>query len=195
MTWGPPGRSSSRLRADPPCAAARQYAAGPRPERVRFAEGIAVEPCFNLDKRDERSFRGSVSGMGFAYCDFRHQGAKQMLMARAVGCARCIPPDRRARPMPRTPKFPRGWIACGRELRLEPVKSVEPARTESAPELRRSTDYEISHCSAHRSERVSLEVSISGSDGDLPYLGPANSCVGSDWRSNLGGLTGGRSNT
>src|ERR1700749_3215783 len=46
--------------------------------------GIPFEPCFNLDKKDERSFRGSVSGMGFAYCDLRHQGAAQMLMARAV---------------------------------------------------------------------------------------------------------------
>jgi hypothetical protein len=35
-------------------------------------EGISFEPCFNLDKTDEVSFRGSVSGMGFAYCDF-HQ--------------------------------------------------------------------------------------------------------------------------
>src|ERR1700754_2473046 len=33
----------------------------------------------------ERCFRGSVSGMGFAYCDFRHQGGgQQMLMARSV---------------------------------------------------------------------------------------------------------------
>src|SRR5215470_12676963 len=46
--------------------------------------GLPFEPCFNLDKKDERSFRGSVSGMSFAYCDFHHQGAAQMLMARAV---------------------------------------------------------------------------------------------------------------
>src|SRR6202040_898768 len=46
--------------------------------------GIPFEPCFNLDKQDEVSFRGSVSGMSFAYCDFRHQGGAQMLMARAV---------------------------------------------------------------------------------------------------------------
>src|ERR1700740_1829713 len=46
--------------------------------------GIPFEPCFNLDKQDERSFRGSVSGMSFAYCDFHHQGGTQMLMARAV---------------------------------------------------------------------------------------------------------------
>jgi len=46
--------------------------------------GLPFEPCFNLDKTDDRSFRGSVSGMGFAYCDFHHQGAAQMMMARAV---------------------------------------------------------------------------------------------------------------
>ena len=47
-------------------------------------KGLPFEPCFNLDKKDERNFRGSVSGLGFAYCDFRHQGAEQMLLARAV---------------------------------------------------------------------------------------------------------------
>src|SRR5947199_5662212 len=54
-------------------------------------KGIPFEPCFNLDKRDERSFRGSVSGMGFAYCDFRHQGGgHQMLMARSVARPRAL---------------------------------------------------------------------------------------------------------
>src|ERR1700754_4901172 len=46
--------------------------------------GLPFEPCFNLDKTSEVSFRGSVSGMGFAYCDFHNQGGTQMLMARAV---------------------------------------------------------------------------------------------------------------
>ena len=46
--------------------------------------GLPFEPCFNLDRKDEVSFRGSVSGMSFAYCDFHHQGGTQMLMARAV---------------------------------------------------------------------------------------------------------------
>jgi len=31
---------------------------------------LPFEPCFNLDKTDAHSFRGSVWGMGFAYCDF-----------------------------------------------------------------------------------------------------------------------------
>src|SRR6188472_469541 len=53
-------------------------------------KGLPFEPCFNIDKRDDRSFRGSVSGMGFAYCDFRHQGASQMLMARSVSRPRSL---------------------------------------------------------------------------------------------------------
>src|ERR1700712_4584030 len=37
-------------------------------------KGLPFEPCFNLIKSTEVSFRGSVSGLGFAYCDFRKQG-------------------------------------------------------------------------------------------------------------------------
>ena len=32
--------------------------------------GLPIEPCFNLERIDTNSFRGSVSGLGFAYCDF-----------------------------------------------------------------------------------------------------------------------------
>ena len=32
--------------------------------------GIPIEPCFDLDKTDDQSFRGSVSGLNFAYCEF-----------------------------------------------------------------------------------------------------------------------------
>ena len=52
--------------------------------------GLPFEPCFNLDKQDERSFRGSVSGMSFAYCDFHHMGGTQMLLARAAAKPRSL---------------------------------------------------------------------------------------------------------
>jgi hypothetical protein len=32
--------------------------------------GLPMEPCFNLVKTDPQSFRGSLAGLGFAYCDF-----------------------------------------------------------------------------------------------------------------------------
>ena len=116
-------------------------------------KGIPFEPCFNLDKKDERNFRGSVSGMGFAYCDFSHQGAVQMLMARAVArprSARASEEDRSAdashaeiASRVETPKVER--------TRIEPVKSEakaeakpeaksESAKSESSLELRRSTE-------------------------------------------------------
>jgi hypothetical protein len=109
-------------------------------------KGLPFEPCFNLDKRDERSFRGSVAGMGFAYCEFRHQGAHQMLMARSVARPRSLhapAQTRSADASPRAEVSARVETPAVESAKLEPVKSeakAEPAKVESAPELRRSTD-------------------------------------------------------
>ena len=108
-------------------------------------KGLPFEPCFNLDRRDERTFRGSVSGMGFAYCDFRHQGAQQMLMARSVARPRSLhaPAQTRSADATRTDVTARVETPAVEAARLEPVKAeakAEPAKTESAPELRRSTE-------------------------------------------------------
>jgi len=32
--------------------------------------GMPFTPCFAVNQLDSRSFRGSISGLGFAYCDF-----------------------------------------------------------------------------------------------------------------------------
>jgi hypothetical protein len=39
-------------------------------------QGMPFQPCFNLQKTDPVSFRGSVSGLGFAYCDFNRRGGR-----------------------------------------------------------------------------------------------------------------------
>jgi hypothetical protein len=103
--------------------------------------GLPIEPCFNLDKTDEASFRGSVSGMSFAYCDFHHQGGTQMLMARAVA----RPHSRHAEETGSVAES-RAEVTSARvetprveSAKIEPVKS-EPAKVEAAPELRRSTE-------------------------------------------------------
>ena len=37
--------------------------------------GLPMQPCFNLERIDNNTFRGSISGLGFAYCEFtRHNG-------------------------------------------------------------------------------------------------------------------------
>ena len=98
-------RGSGRILDDMGAAGAVQFSGATRVRHMRLPgntlqvrgqavcasiKGVPFEPCFNLEKKDDRSFRGSVSGMGFAYCDFRHQGAAQMLMARAVARPRSL---------------------------------------------------------------------------------------------------------
>jgi len=103
-------------------------------------KGIPFEPCFNLDKQDERSFRGSVSGMGFAYCDFRHQGATQMLMARAVAHPRSLRSPEQTGSVEVSSRVETPRVeATG----IEPVKSEPrpaPTASETVLELRRSTE-------------------------------------------------------
>src|SRR6187549_4161837 len=101
-------RGSGRILDDMGAAGAVQFSGADRVRHMRLPgntlqvrgqavcasiKGIPFEPCFNLDRKDDRSFRGSVSGMGFAYCDFRHQGAAQMLMARSVARPRSLHAD------------------------------------------------------------------------------------------------------
>ena len=103
-------------------------------------KGVPFEPCFNLDRKDDRSFRGSVSGMGFAYCDFRHQGAQQMLMARSVARPRSLHAPERTGSVEVSSRVETPSVESSK---LEPVKSepkAEQAKPESAPELRRSTE-------------------------------------------------------
>src|SRR3954447_12464017 len=104
-------------------------------------KGLPFEPCFNLVKSTERSFRGSVSGMGFAYCDFRHQGVGHMLMARAISRPRSLhaPEPTRSADASHTEISARVETPRVESAKIEPVKS-EPAKSEAAPELRRSTD-------------------------------------------------------
>jgi hypothetical protein len=111
-------------------------------------KGIPFEPCFNIDKKDERNFRGSVSGMGFAYCDFRHQGAAQMMMARAAARPRSLRPPEQTGAVgavrtERTEVTARVETPSVESAKIEPVKSEtksEPVKSESASELRNSTD-------------------------------------------------------
>ena len=106
-------------------------------------KGMPFEPCFNLDKKDEVSFRGSVSGMGFAYCDFRHQGGAQMLMARAAARPRSLHrAEYTASVSQQTEVSARAETPKVESTRLDPVKSTAsvPAKPDGASELRRSTD-------------------------------------------------------
>ncbi len=64
--WLPPG--TLRVKGDAICASLK---------------GMSFEPCFNLNRTSEHSFRGSVNGMGMiAYCDFTRRMSVAGLGAR-----------------------------------------------------------------------------------------------------------------
>jgi hypothetical protein len=50
-----------RIRNDQDCASMR---------------GMPFEPCFNVNRTSQVSFRGSLSGLGFAYCDFNRRSVR-----------------------------------------------------------------------------------------------------------------------
>ena len=38
--------------------------------------GMPFQPCFTIQQTDARSFRGALSGLGFAYCDFTRRNPR-----------------------------------------------------------------------------------------------------------------------
>jgi hypothetical protein len=51
--------------------------------------GIPFEPCFELNRTDDQGFRGSVSGLDFAYCDFVHRPDMNGKRAHLQPSSRC----------------------------------------------------------------------------------------------------------
>ena len=47
--------------------------------------GIPFQPCFNLVRTDAQSFRGSIAGLGFAYCDFTRRNIRPITVHTADG--------------------------------------------------------------------------------------------------------------
>lgn len=46
--------------------------------------GLPFEPCFNVNRTSQVSFRGAVSGLGFAYCDFTRRSTRADLYHRPM---------------------------------------------------------------------------------------------------------------
>ncbi len=82
-------------------------------------KGAFFNPCFNLNKTSEKSFRGAVSGFGFAYCDFTHGRGREMIAS--VGPS----PDDKL-PMPRS-------IRRATKSHAHPPVSSAATATPSAP--------------------------------------------------------------
>ncbi len=42
--------------------------------------GMPFSPCFSVNRTSQVSFRGSISGLGFAYCDFHRRSTRADLV-------------------------------------------------------------------------------------------------------------------
>ncbi len=47
--------------------------------------GLPFQPCFRVQQTDARSFRGSLSGLGFAYCDFTRRNPRLEISTTSPG--------------------------------------------------------------------------------------------------------------
>jgi hypothetical protein len=63
--------------------------------------GMPMQPCFNVEQIDANSFRGSVSGLGFAYCTFTRRNPRLQVaeMSEEAFPSRPAASIRRMRPM------------------------------------------------------------------------------------------------
>ena len=55
-------------------------------------KGAFFNPCFDLTRTSDKSFRGAISGFGFAYCDFERRGGRGDMVA-------SISPDQKIAPV------------------------------------------------------------------------------------------------
>ena len=81
--------------------------------------GMIVQPCFRVQKIDYRSFRGSISGLGFAYCDFYQHNPRSDMMSRG--------------PEPRTRMTSRVPLPPGQAGRPTPVQPAPLGSVTSTP--------------------------------------------------------------
>jgi hypothetical protein len=85
-TIRPGGRGETRFAALPPGTLRVEGTA-----ICAHLSGLPIEPCFRVQKIDYHSFRGSVSGLGFAYCDFHQHNPRAQMISRSAAPARSSP--------------------------------------------------------------------------------------------------------
>ena len=88
--------------------------------------GMILQPCFRVEKIDYRRFRGSIAGLGFAYCDFYKHNARAEMISRGpesrTHITRRMPPSASAHPS--GPAAP---------MRAAPAQSAPVVSVESSP--------------------------------------------------------------
>jgi hypothetical protein len=96
--------------------------------------GMMITPCFRVEKIDYRRFRGSLSGLGFAYCDFYQHNARAEMISRAPD----LPPRTRmtsrgsSSAAPPAPAQPAPVVSVQSAPMAAPQPQQQPAAVEAA---------------------------------------------------------------
>ncbi len=61
--------------------------------------GLPITPCFRVQKLSYHSFRGSISGLGFAYCDFYQRNPRTELLSKRAEPQPAATPVANSRPV------------------------------------------------------------------------------------------------
>jgi hypothetical protein len=61
--------------------------------------GLPITPCFRVEKLSYHSFRGSIAGLGFAYCDFYQRNPRTELLTKRAEPRPAATPIANMRPM------------------------------------------------------------------------------------------------
>jgi hypothetical protein len=87
--------------------------------------GMIMQPCFRVEKIDYRRFRGSISGLGFAYCDFYQHNARADMISRG--------PEPRTRFTSRTAPPAAAQATRTAPVQAAPAQSAPVVSVQSSP--------------------------------------------------------------
>jgi hypothetical protein len=97
--------------------------------------GMMLTPCFRVEKIDYRRFRGSLSGLGFAYCDFAQHNARAEMISRAPDLPRTRMTSRVPPPpgMPAAPASPSAPVVSVQSAPMAPPQpQQQPVAVDAA---------------------------------------------------------------
>jgi hypothetical protein len=103
-------------------------------------KGAFFNPCFDLNKTGANSFRGAISGFGFAYCDFTRGGRETIQAAIKADVTGSTPPARnsirRGRKADQEASATQGKLSDGKRAYSKPAAApTQPVTSAPLPSV------------------------------------------------------------
>jgi hypothetical protein len=96
-------------------------------------KGALFNPCFDLTRTSEKSFRGAISGLSFAYCDFVRGGNAREMIASVIPTEKPLSTTPSIRHGRKAPKDGPATTASTKAPVSAPAEAAKPAPVTAAP--------------------------------------------------------------